>query len=92
MRKIQAMTLIFGAAWAGVAGSATTATTFAVTETVQATCSATATTLAFSAYTLGAGVATANDVTVFGQLPDSAANQAAVPGSYTDTITVTVTY
>jgi spore coat protein U-like protein len=25
-------------------------------------------------------------------LPDSAANQAAVPGSYTDTITVTVTY
>ena len=91
MRKIQAMTLIFGAAWAGVAGSATTATTFAVTETVQATCSATATTLAFSAYTPGAGVATANDV-VFGQLPDSAANQAAVPGSYTDTITVTVTY
>ena len=40
----------------------------------------------------GAGVATANAVTVFGQLPDSAANQAAVPGSYTDTITVTVTY
>jgi hypothetical protein len=41
MRKIQAMTLIFGAAWAGVAG---------------------------------------------------AANQAAVPGSYTDTLTVAVTY
>ena len=40
----------------------------------------------------GAGVATANAVTVFGQLPDSAANQAAVPGSYTDTITVTVAY
>src|SRR5215475_422100 len=31
----------------------------------------------------GAGVATANTVTVFGQLPDSATNQAAVPGSYT---------
>ena len=40
----------------------------------------------------GAGVATANVVTVFGQLPDSVANQVAVPGSYTDTITVTVTY
>ncbi len=166
MRKIQAMTLIFGAVWGGVANSATTTTTFAVTETVLATCSATATTLAFSAYTpgagaqanngtisvkctkntpytialnggttaggtiaqrlmaagantlqynlfttaafgqifgdgsgasktvagTGAGVATANTVTVFGQLPDSAANQAAVPGSYSDTITVTVTY
>jgi spore coat protein U-like protein len=166
MRKVLAMTLLFGAAVAGVANSATTTTTFAVTETVQATCSATATTLAFSAYTpgggakannstisvkctkntpytialnggtttggtiaqrlmasgantlqynlfttaafgqifgdgsgtsttvagTGAGVATANSVTVFGQLPDSAANQAAVPGSYSDTITVTVTY
>jgi spore coat protein U-like protein len=167
MRKVQAMTLIFGAVWAaGVANSATTTTTFAVTETVQATCSATATTLAFSAYTpgagakannstisvkctkntpytislnggstaggtiaqrlmasgantlqynlfttaafaqifgdgsgtsktvagTGAGVATANAVTVFGQLPDSAANQAAVAASYSDTITVTVTY
>ena len=40
----------------------------------------------------GAGVATANTVTVYGQLLDSAANQAAVPGSYSDTITVTVTY
>jgi spore coat protein U-like protein len=40
----------------------------------------------------GAGMATANSITVFGQLPDSATNQAAVPGSYTDTITVTVTY
>jgi spore coat protein U-like protein len=38
----------------------------------------------------GAGVATANTVTVYGQLPDSATNQAAVPGSYSDTITVTV--
>jgi spore coat protein U-like protein len=25
-------------------------------------------------------------------LPDNAANQTAVPGSYTDTVTVTVTY
>jgi len=40
----------------------------------------------------GLGVATANTVQVFGQLPDSATNQAAVPGSYSDTITVTVTY
>ncbi len=40
----------------------------------------------------GAGVATATSVTVFGQLPDSVANQAAVAGNYTDTITVTVTY
>jgi spore coat protein U-like protein len=40
----------------------------------------------------GAGVATANNMTVFGQLPDNAANQATVPGSYSDTITVTVTY
>ena len=63
MRKIQAMTLIFGAVWAGVADSATTTTTFAVTETVQATCSATATTLAFSAYTPGAG-AKANNSTI----------------------------
>jgi spore coat protein U-like protein len=167
MRKIQAMTLILGGVvCGGVANSATTTTTFAVTETVQATCSATATTLAFSAYTpgagakannstisvkctkntpytislnggstaggtiaqrllasgantlqynlfttaafgqifgdgsgtsktvtgTGAGVATANAITVFGQLPDSAANQAAVAGSYSDTITVTVTY
>ena len=167
MRKIQAMTLILGGVvWAAVADSATTTATFAVTETVQATCSATATTLAFSAYTpgagakannstisvrctkntpytislnggstaggtiaqrlmasgantlqynlfttaafgqifgdgsgtsktvpgTGAGVATANAITVFGQLPDSAANQAAVAGSYSDTITVTVTY
>ncbi len=63
MRKIQAMTLIFGAVWAGVADCATTTTTFAVTETVQATCSASATTLAFSAYTPGAG-AKANNSTI----------------------------
>lgn len=40
----------------------------------------------------GAGVATANTLTVFGVLPDSAANQAAVPGAYTDTVTITVNY
>ena len=40
----------------------------------------------------GAGVATANALTVYGQLPDSATNQTAIPGNYTDTITVTVTY
>ena len=40
----------------------------------------------------GAGVATPSTFTVYGQLPDSATNQAAVPGSYSDTVTVTVTY
>jgi spore coat protein U-like protein len=40
----------------------------------------------------GAGVATPTTVTVYGQLPDSATNQTAVVGNYTDTITVTVSY
>ena len=40
----------------------------------------------------GLGVATANTVQVFGQVPDNATNQAAIPGAYSDTITVTVTY
>jgi spore coat protein U-like protein len=40
----------------------------------------------------GLGVATAANVQVFGQVPDNTTNQAAVPGAYTDTITVTVTY
>jgi spore coat protein U-like protein len=40
----------------------------------------------------GAGVATANSVTVYGQLPDSTTNQAAIPGGYSDTVTVIVTY
>lgn len=40
----------------------------------------------------GAGVSSANAMTVFGQLPDSGTNQLAIPGSYTDTVTVTVTY
>ena len=166
MRKIHAASLILGAVVAGIANSATTTTTFAVTSTLLATCSATATALAFSAYTpgagavannstvnvkctkntpytvalnggttpggsvaqrlmafgantlqynlyttgafttvfgdgsgaskteagTGAGLAIATAFTVFGQLPDNATNQAAVPGSYTDTITVTVSY
>jgi spore coat protein U-like protein len=40
----------------------------------------------------GTGLATAVNYTVYGSLPDSAANQASAPGAYTDTITVTVTY
>jgi spore coat protein U domain-containing protein, fimbrial subunit CupE1/2/3/6 len=40
----------------------------------------------------GAGIGTANTVTVYGQLPDNTTNQSAVPGGYADTITVTVTY
>jgi spore coat protein U-like protein len=40
----------------------------------------------------GTGMANAFTYTVFGQLPDSVANQASTPGTYTDTITVTVTY
>jgi spore coat protein U-like protein len=36
---------------------------------------------------------TTNALTVYGQIPDSATNQAAVPATtYADTITVTVTY
>lgn len=166
MHKFLNAALAVGVMAAGVAQSATTTTNFAVTATVQSTCSATATALAFGAYTpgagqltnnstisvkctkntpytvalnagattgdsfaqrimaqgantlqynlyttagfatvfgdgtggsatsagTGAGVATANAITVYGQLLDSAANQAAVPGNYTDTITVTVTY
>ena len=154
------------AALAGIAHAASTTTSFAVTATVQSTCSATATALAFGGYTpgagaltntstisvkctkttpytvalnagsstggtlaqrlmasganrlqynlysstayttilgdgtgttllsagVGAGLSTANALTVYGQLPDNATNQAAVPGSYSDTITVTVTY
>src|ERR1700729_2033888 len=166
MHKILTATLAAAVSVAGVAQGATTTTTFAVTATVQSTCSATAATLAFPNYTpgggaqtgnttisvkctkntpftvalnagsttgdafaqrlmgsgantlqynlytsaalstifgdgtggtgtvpgTGLGVATANTVQVFGQVPDSATNQAAVPGAYTDTITVTVTY
>jgi spore coat protein U-like protein len=40
----------------------------------------------------GTGLASSVALTVFGQLKDNATNQAAVPGAYTDTIQVTVTY
>jgi spore coat protein U-like protein len=40
----------------------------------------------------GMAVAAAVTQTVFGQVPDSAANQAIPPGTYTDTITVNVAY
>lgn len=40
----------------------------------------------------GAGLATAVNTTVYGQLPDSTANQAVAPGNYSDTIAVTITY
>ncbi len=150
----------------GLAHAATTTTTFAVSTTVQSTCSASATPLAFGTYSpgsgastsnstisvkcskntpytvalnagtsggatiaqrllasganrlqynlytsntfatlfgdgtggsvtaagTGSGVASANALTVFGQLPDNATNQAAIPGAYSDTITVTVSY
>ena len=166
MYKILSAALASGVMVAGIAQAATTTTTFAVTATVQSTCSATAATLAFPNYTpgggtqtgnttvsvkctkntpftvalnagsttgdayaqrlmgsgantlqynlyttaalatifgdgaggtgtvagTGLGVATANSVQVFGQLPDNATNQAAVPGAYSDTITVTVSY
>jgi spore coat protein U-like protein len=40
----------------------------------------------------GTGMGTPVVFTTFGQLPDSAANQAVPPGAYTDTITVSVAY
>ena len=40
----------------------------------------------------GAGVATAVPITVYGTLPDSTNNQAAIPGNYTDVVNVSVTY
>jgi spore coat protein U-like protein len=168
MHKILTATLAAGVMAAGVAQSATTPASFQVTANVQTTCSASAATLAFGAYTPGAGALTGNTnitvkctkntpftvslnagsttgdafaqrllangantlqynlyttsalatvfgdgstgsatvagtgagvatvnavlVPVFGQLPDSTANQAAVPGNYADTIAVTVTY
>jgi spore coat protein U-like protein len=39
-----------------------------------------------------AGFATPITLTVYGELPDSAANQVAVPGNYSDTILVVLTY
>ena len=41
---------------------------------------------------VGTGLASAVAVTVYGSLPDNAANQAVSTGAYTDTINVTVTY
>jgi spore coat protein U-like protein len=166
MHKIFSAGLAAAVMAAGTAQAATTSTTFAVTATVQSSCTASAAALAFPAYTpgagtligntniavkctkntgftvllnagattgtafaqrlmgsgantlqynlyttaalgtifgdgstgtstmtgTGAGVATATNIGVFGQLPDNATNQAAVPGAYTDTITVTVNY
>lgn len=40
----------------------------------------------------GAGMASAQTLTVYGQLPDIAANQAVPPNAYSDTITVSVAY
>jgi spore coat protein U-like protein len=40
----------------------------------------------------GAGYATTQTLTVYGRLPDNSTNQNAPVGTYTDTITVTVTY
>jgi spore coat protein U-like protein len=40
----------------------------------------------------GVGLSTAVNVPVYGQLPDSAANQLVIPDSFSDTITVTVSY
>ncbi|HYM35068.1 MAG TPA: spore coat protein U domain-containing protein, partial [Steroidobacteraceae bacterium] len=40
----------------------------------------------------GVAVASAQTVTIYGSLPDNATNQNAVLGSYSDKITVTVTY
>jgi spore coat protein U-like protein len=40
----------------------------------------------------GTGLGTAVIVTAYGQLPDNATNQLAVPDTYTDTITASVTY
>jgi spore coat protein U-like protein len=41
---------------------------------------------------IGAGPAAVRTLVVFGRLPDNAANQAAAPGAYGDTITVSVFY
>jgi spore coat protein U-like protein len=40
----------------------------------------------------GAGLTVPNPITVYGQLPDTVANQSVPAGSYTDTITVSVSY
>ena len=60
MHKILIATLAAGVMTAGVAQSATTTASFQVTANVQATCSASAATLAFGNYTPGAGALTGN--------------------------------
>jgi spore coat protein U-like protein len=60
MHKILTATLATGVMAAGIAQAATTTTTFQVTATVQSTCSATAGTLAFPAYTPGGGTQIGN--------------------------------
>src|ERR1700761_6961337 len=60
MHKFLNAAFAVGVMAAGVAQSATTTTNFAVTATVQSTCSATATALAFGAYTPGGGQLTNN--------------------------------
>jgi spore coat protein U-like protein len=55
MRKILSAAIAAAVFAAGAADAGSTTTTFAVTATVNATCSAAATTLAFPAYTPGAG-------------------------------------
>jgi spore coat protein U-like protein len=65
MHKILTATLAAGVMAAGVAQSATTPASFQVTANVQATCSASAATLAFGNYTPGAGPLTGStNVTV----------------------------
>ncbi len=40
----------------------------------------------------GAGLGTAQTLTVYGRIPDAGANQLAAAGSFTDTVLVTITY
>jgi spore coat protein U-like protein len=58
MRKILSVAIAVAAITAGAAQAATTTTTFAVTATVQKTCSVSAGALAFGNYTPGAGAVT----------------------------------
>jgi len=103
MRKILSATLAASVLAAGAAQAANpfVTTTFQVSATVQPNCTTTSAlntifgdgtaTTAMDSGT-GTGMANAFTYTVYGQLPDSATNQASTPGTYTDTITVTVTY
>ncbi len=40
----------------------------------------------------GTGIGNAVALTVYGSIPDNATNQAAIPGAYADTVTVTLTF